>query len=139
MEGAASSRETGEFLLAQGARSVMLEPIGYIGFFSRTPRVFDLGGHVSRDVFEYRRSGRPSWFFDAVERFEPEFIVLREGEVERNLGWYVGVLFPGESERTDWLRRYQIAAKYGLNGGGEKLVVWRRVTVAGPSQQPWRK
>lgn len=96
----------GLFLKSKDCQSVMLEPIGYIGFFSDCRKVYDLAGLVSPEVLSFRQNGKPGWFFDAVKKFEPEYIVLRRGEVEKNLGFNVGVLFESERERSDFLRRY---------------------------------
>ena len=84
----------------------MLEPIGYIGFFSDCNHVYDLAGLVSPEILEMRKSGKLSWFFGAVEKFQPQYIVLRRGEVERNVGFNVGVLFSSDQERQKFKEQY---------------------------------
>jgi len=96
----------GLFLKKAGCRSVMLEPIGYIGFFSDCNHVYDLAGLVSPEILEMRKSGKLSWFFGAVEKFQPQYIVLRRGEVERNVGFNVGVLFSSDQERQKFKEQY---------------------------------
>jgi hypothetical protein len=100
-------RSVGERLRAVHAKSVMLEPIGYVGYYSQT-RVYDLAGLVSPDVFAYRRLHRPGWFVKAVEQFHPEYIVLRGGEVEANLAWNIGTLFDSEADRRQWESAYNL-------------------------------
>jgi hypothetical protein len=114
--------DAGIFLRQHGAESIMLEPIGYIGYYSHASRVYDLGGLVSPDVFRLRRGGRAGWFSEAVERFRPEYVVLRKGEVEENLGWNVGILFASPEERQLWFKGYDSS---GIWRQGE-IVVYRR-------------
>lgn len=102
-----SNLQLGEYLRNAPCDSVMLEPIGFLGFHSKCRKVMDLAGLVSPDVLVYRRQGNPGWFFEAVVKKKPQFIVLRKGEVERNLGFNVGILFSSEQQREAWKKLYQ--------------------------------
>ena len=67
---------------------ILLEPIGYIGYFSRR-RVLDLIGLVSPEVLPYYRRDVKSPLAEIVRNFRPEVLVLRESEFwefERNAG-----------------------------------------------------
>lgn len=60
---------------------LMLEPIGYIGYFSHR-YVLDVVGLVSPQVLPYyRQSGDP--LLRLVDAFRPELLVLRVGEAQR--------------------------------------------------------
>lgn len=109
----------GQFLKKAGCSSVMLEPIGYIGFFSDCKHVYDLAGLVSPEILEMRKSGKSGWFFDAVEKFKPQYIVLRRGEVEKNIGFNVGFLFSSDQDRIKFQEQYAIAGQTENN--------WNRV------------
>ncbi|MBW3637334.1 MAG: hypothetical protein KY445_12875, partial [Armatimonadetes bacterium] len=57
---------------------IMLEPIGYIGYFSRR-RILDLVGLVSPEVEESYRTATP--LADMLTRLKPEWLCLRPQEV----------------------------------------------------------
>lgn len=63
---------------------ILLEPIGTIGYYSGR-RILDLVGLVSPEVLPSYRSEVPSPLADIVERFAPEVLVLREGELRELL------------------------------------------------------
>jgi hypothetical protein len=65
-------------LVAPGER-LMLEPIGYIGFFSRA-RILDTVGLVSPEVIPYYRRGAASPYLDILADKRPEWVLLRAGE-----------------------------------------------------------
>ena len=100
----------GRYLNEQGCESLMLEPIGYLGFFSKCEKIFDLAGLVSPEVLRLRQSKKAGWFYEAANQFKPQYVVLRRGEVESNLGFNVGTLFANESERNDWKQQYQVVS-----------------------------
>lgn len=118
-------RAIGEFLRQRGATSVMLEPIGYIGFYSRA-KVYDLAGLVSPDVLALRKRGQAGWFAESVKQFKPEFIVLRSGEVEMNLGWNVGVLFEDAAQGREFLETYEKLGVRGLQPSAHRMAVYSR-------------
>jgi hypothetical protein len=68
--------------MAPSDADIMLEPVGIIGFFSGL-RVHDTVGLVSSDVTE-GRAAPDCWYDRAVQRLHPEYIALREEEIDRN-------------------------------------------------------
>jgi hypothetical protein len=76
-------RPIGEILrdwIMPGER-LMLEPIGYIGYFSRA-RVLDAVGLVSPEVLPYFRRGVVSPYLDLMADLRPEWVLLRAGEYQ---------------------------------------------------------
>jgi hypothetical protein len=59
--------------------TVMLEPIGYIGYFSGA-RILDAVGLVSPQVIRYYRPGAISPYLDIMAELKPEYVLLRAGE-----------------------------------------------------------
>jgi len=62
--------------------TVMLEPIGYVGYYSRL-RVLDVIGLVSPQVLPYWRHQAAAPLLDIARAFRPEWCVLRPAEVAR--------------------------------------------------------
>jgi hypothetical protein len=60
---------------------LMLEPIGYIGYFSGA-RVLDAVGLVSPEVIPYFRKGAVSPYLDILHDLKPEWVLLRAGEYD---------------------------------------------------------
>jgi hypothetical protein len=58
---------------------VMLEPIGYIGYYSRRP-VLDIIGLVSPETLPCYRPEIAQPLGEMVRRFQPDLLLLREGE-----------------------------------------------------------
>lgn len=63
---------------------VMLEPIGYIGYFSGA-RILDAVGLVSPEVIPYYRQGAVSPYLDLMHDLKPEWVLLRAGEYADSL------------------------------------------------------
>jgi hypothetical protein len=55
----------------------------------------------------FRRKGIPGWFFESVEQMKPQYIILRNGEIDKNIGFNVGTLFSSFQEREKWEKMYQ--------------------------------
>ncbi|HZP82990.1 MAG TPA: hypothetical protein VFB21_15225, partial [Chthonomonadaceae bacterium] len=63
---------------ARPKERILLEPIGYVGYYSQRP-ILDMIGLVSPEVFvSYRQ---PDFLADMVRRFRPEWLCLRPSEV----------------------------------------------------------
>ncbi len=77
---------------AASGDTVMLEPIGYIGYYSGL-RVLDTVGLVSPEVLPFYREEEPSPYHALWGRFRPEWILLRAGEWE-DLQRHEGALPP---------------------------------------------
>ena len=60
---------------------IMLEPIGYIGYYSRLP-VIDVIALVSPEVLDCYRPTFPSPRHELWRRFHPEWMLLRAGELQ---------------------------------------------------------
>jgi len=75
---------------------VLLEPIGYIGYYSRLP-VLDMIGLVSPEVLPSYERSVPNPLRDIVTRFRPELLLLRPSEADAVGGGQRGaVLLGGE-------------------------------------------
>jgi hypothetical protein len=74
-------RPIGEWLRrhAKPGDSVLLEPLGYIGYYSRL-KTYDFPGLSSREVVAVIRSG-VNRYADLIARLEPTWLVLRPSEV----------------------------------------------------------
>jgi hypothetical protein len=61
--------------------TLMLEPIGWIGYYSRA-RILDAVGLVSPEIIPYFRPGAVSPYLDIMAGLRPEWVLLRSGEYE---------------------------------------------------------
>lgn len=61
---------------------VMLEPIGYVGYYSGL-RVIDVVGLVSPNILDTYRRGAEAPMLEMVDRLKAEWCVLRPGEIDR--------------------------------------------------------
>lgn len=77
-------RPLGQWLAqnTQAQERVMLEPIGYIGYYSRRP-VLDIIGLVSPEALSCYRPEIAEPLGEMVRRFHPDLLLLREGERRR--------------------------------------------------------
>ena len=85
---------------------VAMEAIGYQGYYSRR-RVIDLAGLVSPDVVRIRKlsPGNGDAFHRILVELQPDYLVLRSFEVDRNVHFHGGPLF--ETNRTAaWFRAH---------------------------------
>ncbi|HLJ55773.1 MAG TPA: hypothetical protein VKT77_12110 [Chthonomonadaceae bacterium] len=80
--------------------TVMLEPIGYIGYFSGL-RVLDTVGLVSPQVLPFYRQAEASPYHAIWQRFRPQWVLLRAGEWS-DLRRYESTLRPGEWLEADY-------------------------------------
>jgi hypothetical protein len=64
-------------------QSIGLEPLGYIGYYSRRT-VYDYPGLCNRKVVDYLKTLPPSQrnLYSVSEHFKPDYLVLRKGEYE---------------------------------------------------------
>ena len=77
-------RPIGEWLAGHNKEgdTVLLEPIGYIGYYSKL-NVIDMVGLVSPEVLPYYRTQYQNPLGEMVDKFRPSYLVLRESEVNR--------------------------------------------------------
>lgn len=78
-------RATGEFInsCSKPTATVMLEPLGYVGYFSQR-RVLDLAGLVSPDFAPTPEKFEPGWGMRQIETYKPDWLVLRKYEISAN-------------------------------------------------------
>ena len=111
---------------ARPGESVMLEPIGIIGW--RAPlRVIDEVGLVSPDVLARRLEG-PGWYTDVVARRNPDWLVVRRGVVASGAAFAgAGRLFRDQAERDSVFARYALVQELDPRSGENALQVRRRI------------
>lgn len=106
----ATRRRIGEWLRdhSKPGATVAMEAIGYEGTFSRR-RVIDLAGVVSPEVVRIQRESRTNAqaFERVLDRFRPEFLVLRSYEVDRNRHQHGGPLFETQAARDSFTAHYR--------------------------------
>ncbi|MGC8668232.1 MAG: hypothetical protein ACP5VE_08980 [Chthonomonadales bacterium] len=61
---------------------VLLEPLGYIGYYSGRPMI-DAVGIVSPQVLRFYRAGSRDPLADMIAAFHPEYVLLGRGDVDR--------------------------------------------------------
>lgn len=85
---------------------VAMEPIGYIGYYSRR-RVLDEIGLVSPEMIPFTRRGS-GWFGRAIRALRPEYVVERPWYLGQNRTVITGVpMFAGDEDRTWFFANYQ--------------------------------
>jgi hypothetical protein len=98
---------------------VLLEPIGYVGYYSRR-YVHDGVGLVSRQMMEIRDRHRPDWLYHMAVAVEPDYIVARAGFQEPGL-------YLTAAQRAELERRYEpFATVPTTHPGLPGMVVWQR-------------
>jgi arabinofuranosyltransferase len=113
-----------ELLAARGApgESVLLEPIGWIGFRSSL-RVLDESGLVSPEIARRRVQG-PGWYADVVRRSHPDWLVVRAAVLESGEAFAgAGAPFRSGAERDAVLADYALEAPPSRGG---TFAVYRR-------------
>lgn len=109
--------------------SVMLEPIGYIGWHSGL-YVHDIVGLVSPRVTGYRlrTPGSDHWFQAYVRDHEPSYIILQRSELPANalfLG-HGGAVFVSPEEREWFVAHYRLIPESvpAESGGRDNFVIY---------------
>ena len=102
-------RALGEWLAAHTPEdaTVATEAIGYLGYYSDR-RILDLAGIVSPEVVAIHREsdGNAEAFQRILTRLEPDYLVLRSFEVDRNRAFFGGPLFEGPEPTAAFRRAY---------------------------------
>ncbi len=102
-----------------GSDRVMLEPIGYIGYYSRC-RILDTIGLVSPEVLpSYRKPGNPR--ADIILRLQPEWLCLRKSEVK--------ALEVPAGQAQPVLDQYRLIHGFEITGA-EPFSIYRRMETA---------
>ena len=119
-------RPTGQWLgqCTPRAATVMLEPIGYVGFFADR-RTIDIAGLISPELFGAGRSAA-GWAAGAIAREHPDYLVLRGYEVPENRFFATGntPLFATPAERSAFAQAYVASRTFG--NGPDDLVIYAR-------------
>ncbi len=110
---------------AHAGQSVMLEPIGLVGY--RNPlTVIDEVGLVSPAVARRRLQGS-GWYTDLVSERKPEWLVVRRNVLAKGTAFAgTGAPFRDTAERDSLLARYQVADPGNDASGGNALTILRR-------------
>src|SRR6185503_7079182 len=110
---------------SQPAETVLLEPIGMIGYRSQLV-VLDQAGLVSPRIAERRLQGA-GWMTDVITRERPDWLVMRRGVIE-HLDTFAGrgPPFRNPAERNALLARYETAVIVNEERGDAALCVLRR-------------
>jgi len=111
---------------AKPGETLMLEPIGLIGWRNRPLRVLDEVGLVSPEVARRRREG-PGWYADLLAERRPEWLLTRRGVLLRNVAFAgAGVPFRSLEERDRALADYRLVAAQDSTLGDQAWVIYRR-------------
>jgi len=117
---------------APARASVLLEPIGYVGWKSKL-QVHDVIGMVSPQVLEYRKRFplTDAWFLRYVRDILPSYIVFQRSEVSENalfLGCGDGI-FKNKDERL-WFDTEYKEVEWGIGNrqrGSQYYTMYERV------------
>ncbi len=63
----------------QPGETLMLEPIGWIGYYSKA-KILDAVGLVSPEIIPFFRPGSHSPYLDIMAKLKPDYVLLRTGE-----------------------------------------------------------
>ena len=86
--------------------SVMLEPIGLIGYLSGL-RVIDEVGLVTPWIAEERRKG-DGWYARVIEREHPDYVVIRRDWLKGEVSWAgVGAPFASPEQAASTMRDFE--------------------------------
>ncbi|MCW3099703.1 MAG: hypothetical protein JWL77_5321 [Chthonomonadaceae bacterium] len=98
--------------------SVMLEPIGYIAYYSHRP-VLDVVGLVSPQVLPFYRPQNEAPFLEMARAFRPEWCVLRPGEIAR-------IQRAGNAQGDPWEDHYLLVQTFAFAPNDNVYYVYRR-------------
>jgi len=116
---------------------IMLEPIGYVGFYSDR-YILDFAGLVSPAITKLRQQAPNDWYLRAIFSSAPDYLILRDFEIRDNaaLGGEQK-LFRSEEERARFFAQYRQIGEYrssGVHGTwSESFLVFQGVTPARPA------
>ena len=100
---------------------IAMEPIGYIGYYSRR-RILDEVGLVSPEMIPLNRAGS-GWFPEMIERFQPAYIVERPIYLILNKTLNSRVpIFRTQEERERFVARYEPVAAFNNNDVPKSLI-----------------
>ncbi len=102
---------------AEPGSSVLLEPIGYIGYYAGPGvRILDEVGLVTPGMVPTSKEGA-GWYSGCVRSFNPDYIVQYTSAVRANAAMVTGrPLFATEEDRRWFARSYEEAASFDAAG-----------------------
>lgn len=119
--------KVGQFLAKyeRPGESVLLEPIGMIGWQTRL-EVIDEVGLTSPEVMRRRLAG-PGWYSDLVRDKRPEWIVIRRSMLVSGTGYAGrGAPFRSIAERDSLFSPYALVGRFYINTENNAMLVLRR-------------
>lgn len=105
--------------------TLMLEPLGYVGYFSQL-EVYDLAGLVSPDFAPTEAKFKAGWGAEQVRKYRPDYVVLRNYEIPENKFYasFDAPMFADPSELQWFNGNYMQQASFGEGSLG--LIVFSR-------------
>jgi hypothetical protein len=97
---------------------IMLEPIGYVGYYSGL-RVLDVVGLVSPEVLTAYRHDTRAPMLEIADRFKPEWCILRPGEIDR-------ILRATSAAGRRWDDSYEFVTRFELSPGSNVYCIFKR-------------
>lgn len=97
---------------------VMLEPIGYIGFYSERP-VLDVVGLVTPRVLPFYKPQNEAPMLEIARAFRPEWCVLRPGEIDR-------IRRVANAEGKPWEESYALVQTFYDTPGSNVYLIYKR-------------
>jgi hypothetical protein len=120
---------------SHAGESILLEPIGMIGWRNRSLRVVDEMGLVSPALAKRRRGG-PGWYADVVTEQRPDWLLSRRGVLVKNVPFAgAGTPFRSFEERDRVLADYRVAAAQDTLIGDQAWVIYHRASAT-PNTSP---
>lgn len=111
---------------AKPGQSVLLEPIGLIGWRNRDLLVLDEVGLVSPAIAKRRTQG-PGWYADVMRERRPDWLLSRRGVLVNNAAFAgAGQPFRSLSERDSLLSEYRAAAVQDTLLGDQAWIIYQR-------------
>ena len=95
---------------------VMLEPIGYIGYYAQRP-VLDVVGLVSPEALRFYRSQIAAPMLEMARAYRPEWCVLRPGEIAR-------IQAAAAAQGDPWENHYQLVQTFSDPPGSSAYVYY---------------
>lgn len=115
---------------ARAGESILLEPIGMIGWRNRSLRVLDEIGLVSPAIAKRRKEG-PGWYADVLAEQRPEWLLSRRGVLVKNVPFAgAGQPFRSLEERDRALAAYRVVAAQDTLIGDQAWVIYHRAPAS---------
>jgi len=97
----------------QPGSSVLLEPIGYIGYYAGTKiNIMDEIGIVTPQIAEYRKT-YTGWYCKAIEGLHPDYIIQYKFSLDANMSEGTSTqLFETEDQEKWFFENYQIIKSF---------------------------